>query len=85
VCDLEDYLRNATGAKQGPCSARHVPNIGWGFKAVVCRKHYDIASRDERLLHLPSSHRLPEERLGAGAGDRDRTGDIQLGKLAFYH
>ncbi len=21
---------------------------------------------------------------GVGAGDRDRTGDIQLGKLAFY-
>jgi hypothetical protein len=20
-----------------------------------------------------------------GAGDRDRTGDVQLGKLAFYH
>jgi hypothetical protein len=23
-------------------------------------------------------------RLKTGAGDRDRTGDIQLGKLAFY-
>jgi hypothetical protein len=22
---------------------------------------------------------------GVGAGDRDRTGDIQLGKLTFYH
>jgi hypothetical protein len=22
---------------------------------------------------------------GTGAGDRDRTGDVQLGKLAFYH
>jgi hypothetical protein len=21
----------------------------------------------------------------SGAGDRDRTGDIQLGKLTFYH
>jgi hypothetical protein len=25
------------------------------------------------------------DREGAGAGDRDRTGDIQLGKLTFYH
>jgi hypothetical protein len=23
--------------------------------------------------------------LGVGAGDRDRTDDIQLGKLTFYH
>jgi hypothetical protein len=33
-----------------------------------------------RLRRL-SLHNFPER---IGAGDRDRTGDIQLGKLAFY-
>jgi hypothetical protein len=27
----------------------------------------------------------PSQRRGSGAGDRDRTDDIQLGKLTFYH
>lgn len=30
---------------------------------------------------------MPREAFGPenGAGDRTRTGDVQLGKLAFYH
>jgi hypothetical protein len=33
-------------------------------------------SRDLAVSTIPA---------GVGAGDRDRTGDIQLGKLTFYH
>ena len=33
--------------------------------------------------HLKGTEGMPTCCL-AGAGDRDRTGDIQLGKLAFY-
>jgi hypothetical protein len=41
----------------------------------------------EKILN--TSVHTRQRRLGAsdwmdGAGDRDRTGDIQLGKLAFY-
>jgi hypothetical protein len=40
-----------------------------------------------RLLGSEQADVLPmseKEILRTGAGDRDRTGDIQLGKLAFY-
>ena len=38
----------------------------------------------------PGAHELSEAGAlrfgeGVGAGDRDRTDDIQLGKLTFYH
>jgi hypothetical protein len=32
----------------------------------------------------PATRRLAQPLEKNGAGDRDRTGDIQLGKLAFY-
>jgi hypothetical protein len=33
---------------------------------------------------VPCKNRKKVEAWNIGAGDRDRTGDIQLGKLAFY-
>ena len=35
-------------------------------------------------LHTSEIQRFPQVVEFNGAGDRDRTGDIQLGKLAFY-
>jgi hypothetical protein len=37
----------------------------------------------QKVEHCMAESQFPLDR-GVGAGDRDRTGDIQLGKLAFY-
>jgi hypothetical protein len=36
------------------------------------------------MQNRPQNH-LPETGLSVGAGDGNRTHDIQLGKLSFYH
>jgi hypothetical protein len=43
MCDLTDFLRNVTSGRQGDCTNPYIPTVGWGFDAVVCRKHYDMA------------------------------------------
>ena len=40
---------------------------------------------DKRLLTANAQPRRPPWSAMFGAGDRDRTDDIQLGKLTFYH
>jgi hypothetical protein len=42
MCDLSDYLQNVVGPKKGDCTNPYVTAVGWGFNAVVCRKHYNM-------------------------------------------
>jgi hypothetical protein len=56
-----------------------------GLRAVIRqrrRRCVPVESRRGRQV-LTNRHEPPDVE-GFGAGDRDRTGDIELGKLAFY-
>ncbi len=43
MCDLSDYLKNITSGRHGDCTNPYVTTVGWGFNAVLCRKHYEMA------------------------------------------
>jgi hypothetical protein len=43
------------------------------------------AASDEAIDDLEATKPSGSPRVPGRAGDRDRTGDVQLGKLAFYH
>ena len=51
-------------------------------KLDVARGH-NFGHNDQKQA-MPGSTRVPQVGEGSGAGDGDRTRDIELGKLAFY-
>jgi hypothetical protein len=78
---------HARGRRRGdaPVSAADLDAMMAGAEAPTRNLAGTLASR---LLDAP----IPDAKKPSGsprvstrAGDRDRTGDVQLGKLAFYH
>jgi hypothetical protein len=58
--------------------------------AKITAKAWEVVGKADRFIVTASSaghtasYRNEDQDVKTGAGDRDRTGDIQLGKLAFY-
>ena len=48
------------------------------------KKRISVGGMTRRVLPLARTQEKKMTQEENGAGDRDRTGDIQLGKLAFY-
>ena len=51
---------------------------------VTLLRQIEVGDRTASPHCKPATRRLAQPLEKNGAGDRDRTGDIQLGKLAFY-
>jgi hypothetical protein len=72
-----------SGSKNGRATAnrRILSAYVWEWIRAVDKGAVDSASG----LRIGLSPSVSIYTLDFGAGDRDRTGDIQLGKLTFYH
>ncbi len=86
--------KNATGpsgavafavaaARCGSVPAKQIDHrFGFAVAGMIQAKQHKAAFDGEKQREMSVEVRTGKR--GDGAGDRDRTGDIQLGKLAFY-